>query len=360
MKLYHPSLECVQHGGKPLIGDGTTKSVLAFASEIGCEGVQLSHFHLLNPDGMSFVSAEVVQAALAAKKLKLSGISCHCLFWAHGAAKTGTTGVNKFIPKAMRGKRHKEIQAWAEARIHELMQLSASLGNYVMPMFWGPYWGLDVASGYPWGMWQGLPDADDQEHDLLAEGDERFLRETQDIRDHANGLGIVLPHEIHRGTGALCARDLLRLKDLTGDDPCVTVIADGSHCWENEDIDARFDRVGHLVDAVHVKDHKVVPGESLSSMEPDWKFRGMYFEKLGLGDLDLHRYVQIMMACGYPQRYRAIQKLPDDATVPLVVEAESAFAGLDEASTDGVAFVRENFCGDWATVSFEKAMGGGK
>jgi sugar phosphate isomerase/epimerase len=357
MKLFHPSLECVQHGGKPLIGDGEKKSVLTFAQEIGCEGVQLSHFHLLNPDGMSFVSAELVREALASKNLKLSGISCHCLFWVHGAAKTGTSGVNKFIPKAMRGKSYKEIQAWAEARIHELMQLSVGLENFVMPMFWGPYWGLELASGYPWGMWEGLPDANDQDHNLLTEGDERFLKETQDIRDDANGLGIVLPHEIHRGTGALCGRDLLHIVDITEGDPCITVIADGSHCWEGEGIEARYDRVGHLVDAVHVKDHKVVQNESLSSMEPDWKKRGMYFEKLGFGDLDLLRYVQIMAASDYPQRYRAIQKLPDDTTVPLVVEAESAFAGLDEASAEGVAFVTANFCGDWATVSFEKELG---
>lgn len=356
MKLFHSSLECVQHGGKPLVGDGSKESILGFAKRIGCTGAQLSHFHLLNPEQDGFVAPGVVRHQLEVKGLSLSGISCHCLLWVHGAAHTGTRSLYKFIPKSLRGKSPKVIQEWAQDRMFELMDLSVELGNYILPTFIGPYWGLEVSSGYPWGMWEGLPGLDDEDINLVQEGDERFLEESEGIRNRANDLGIVLAHEIHRGTGALCARDLLRIRRLAGDDRCIAVNADGTHTWEGESSELRFDRVGHLVVAVHMKDFVIVEGESLSSMEPNWQQRGMYFDKLGKGNLNQRRYVQQMVSIGYPERYRAIQKLPETASVPLVVEAESAFAPLDETSAEGVQYVNENFCGDFPTESFEKQM----
>ena len=59
--------------------------------------------------------------------------------------------------------------------------------------------GFHTVPGYPWGFWAGPG------YDLIAEGKERFVKKTKKIRDHARKLGIKLCHEIHPGTGAMCA-----------------------------------------------------------------------------------------------------------------------------------------------------------
>ena len=159
--LFHPSLECVQHGGKNL------SDLLAYAKRIGCTGVQLSHFHLLKEDG-NFVGYRTIKSALEKHELTLDGISAHCLFWPHGAAVTHTPSVSKFVRKYVCDQGSRGIQEWAERKCIELMELSSALRNHVIPMFWGPYQGLEVASGYPWGMWD-LPAGN-----LVETGFQRF------------------------------------------------------------------------------------------------------------------------------------------------------------------------------------------
>ena len=342
--LFHPSLECVQHGGKSL------DEVLAYAKRIGCVGVQLSNFHLLNADG-EFIKADAVKSALEQYELRLDGISAHCLFWVHGAAGTGTPSVSKFVPADIYTKGNAGVETWAEIKCIELMELSNDLENFVIPMFWGPYQGLEVVSGYPWGMWD-LPVGN-----LVQQGFERFAEKTGKLRGHAGDCGLSLAHELHRGTAATCAEDFLKLVNVCDGDGCLDVNADPSHCWDGEDVETRFTKVGKHVIGCHVKDMQRIPGRSMLSMEDDWKKRGMQFTKLGEGELNLHRYVQLMIDVGYPQRFRELQGLEKDATVPLVGEAESAYYDLDEVSEHATNFIAQNLCSAFATQSFEKDMG---
>ena len=80
----------------------------------------------------------------------------------------------------------------------------------------------------------------------------------------------------------------------------------------------------------------------------------MQFTDLPSGDLNLSRYVELLLKIGYPTRYCQIQ---GTKTAPLVVEAESAHRDLDSTSANGVAYVRDHLLITPAAGSFEDGMG---
>src|SRR5207237_10734954 len=124
--------------------------------------------------------------------------------------------------------------------------------------------------------------------------------------------------------------------------------------WEGESWEQRFLKTGARVYAAHVKNFVVRPGFPLRAMEPNWPKRAMQFTDLGSGDLNMQRYVELLIHVGYPQRYCKVMGTHD---APLVVEAESAHKELDYCSADGVAYVRDNLCFPAAGGSFEEGMG---
>jgi sugar phosphate isomerase/epimerase len=208
--------------------------------------------------------------------------------------------------------------------------------------------GWELATGYPWGFWKGA------DYDLLGEGLERFAKKTAKIRAHANKLGIYLAHEIHPGTAAMCADDFLQLLKACDDDKCLTVNADPSHCWEGEDWETRFRKVADRVYACHVKNFVIRKNLPLRMMAPNWPDRAMQFTDLATGDLNLSRYVEMLINIGYPQRYCQITGAK---TAPLIVEAESAYRDLDATSANAIGYVRDNLCFPIAAGSFEDGMG---
>jgi len=89
-------------------------------------------------------------------------------------------------------------------------------------------------------------------------------------------------------------------------------------------------------------------------MEPNWQKRAMQFVDIGSGDLNMSRYIELLIHVGYPQRYC---KLHNTETAPLIVEAESAYRDLDATSANGIAYVRDHLCFPAAGGSFEDGMG---
>jgi len=338
--VYHPSIEGAQHGAKSLA------DFLAYAKRSGAAGAQPSNFMLQSGDG--FMAAKEVRAAFEKEGLSLDGVSAHCPIWVHTTAWTGSPTIKPFIPEDVAKKSPAEIEAWAENYLLKLLDLLGELNVKVLPMFWGVAFGWEVATGYPWGFWAGPG------YDLIKEGEERFVKKTQKIRDHARKLGIKLCHEIHPGTGASTADDFLHLVKITDNDETMAVNADPSHCWEGEHWEQRFLKVGEYVWACHIKNHVIRTGFPLRSMQPDWPKRGMQFTDLATGDLNLQRYAELMMHIGYPQRY---MKLMGTSSAPLVVEAESAHKDLDFTSANGIAYVRDHYCWPAAAGSFEEGMG---
>jgi sugar phosphate isomerase/epimerase len=348
MKLCCSSVEGAQHTPKGLDG------FLEFANGADAKGCQPSNFMLEAKSGGFLPAKEIVQK-FADQELVLHGVSAHCPCWVHTSAWTGTKTIRPFLPKDMLTAELDKIEQWAEDYMMRLLDLCAELGVKVVPMFWGVAFGWEIATGYPWGFWTG-PD-----YDLVAEGCDRFVKKTQKIRDHARKLDIVLAHEIHPGTAAVCAQDFLKLVEICGGGMATElgVNADPSHCWDGESWQTRFSMPGiaERVYGCHMKNHYVKPGHPLHCMEPDWKRRPMQFTPLATGDINLLRYTELMLEIGYADRWR---KLYGPVPAPLVVEAEGAFGDLDQISGEGIAYVQSTCCFDVAAGSFEDGMGAGK
>ncbi len=337
---FHPSIEGAQHGAKSLA------DFLAYAKRSGAVGAQPSCYMLQSENG--FKSAKEIKDAFAKEGLSLDGVSMHCPIWVHTTAWTGSPSVRPFIPADVAKKSPAEIEKWAEDYILRLMDLCAELGVKILPMFWGVAFGWEVATGYPWGFWAGA------DYDLIKEGKERFVTKTAKIRAHANKLGIYLCHEIHPGTGAMCADDFNTLVDICDGDKCLAINADPSHCWEGEGWETRYLKVAPRIYACHVKNFVIRPNVPLRKMEPAWQKRAMQFVDIPSGDLNMVRYAELLVHAGYPQRYCEVMHTK---TAPLVVEAESAYRDLDATSTNGIQYVRNTLCFPLASGSFEEGMG---
>ncbi len=337
---FHTSIEGAQHGAKSLT------QFLAYAKKSGASGAQPSNYMLQSDKG--FKSAKEIKDAFEKAGLSLDGISTHCPFWVHTSAWTGSPTVRPFTPADVAKKSPQEIEKWAEDYILRLMDLAVELGVKILPMFWGVAFGWELATGYPWGFWSGGG------FDLLKEGQERFVKKTEKIRQRANSLGIYLAHEIHPGTGAMCADDFNMLVQICDGDKCLTVNADPSHCWEGEDWETRFLKVAPRIYACHVKNFVIRPNLPLRMMEGGWQKRAMQFVDIPTGDLNMTRYVELLIHVGYPQRYCEIMKKP---TAPLIVEAESAYRDIDATSANAIQYVRDHLIFPIAAGSFEDGMG---
>ena len=337
---YHASIEGAQHGAKSLA------QFLDYAKASGASGAQPSNYMLNGPKG--FKSVKEIKETFEARGMSLDGISAHCPFWVHTSAWTGTKSGNPFIAPDVAKRSPQEIEKWHETYLLKLMDLAAELGVKVIPMFWGVAFGWELATGYPWGFWSGGG------FDLIKEGQERFVKKTAKLRAHANKLGIYLAHEIHPGTAAMCADDFNMLVSICDGDKCLAVNADPSHCWEGETWEQRFLKVGGRIYAAHVKNFTIRSGFPLRAMQPAWGKRAMQFTDLPTGDLNMSRYVELLLHVGYQDRYT---KLMGTTTAPLVVEAESAHKDLDYCSANGVAYTRDHLCFPQAGGSFEDGMG---
>lgn len=338
--IFHPSIEGAQHGAKNLA------QFLSWAKKCGAAGAQPSNYMLQAGDALK--SAKEIKSTFAKAKLKLDGISAHCPFWVHTTAWTGSPTIKPFLPPDVARMSTTQIEQWTEAYLLRLMDLCAELGVKIVPMFWGVAFGWEVATGYPWGFWKGGT------YDLIAEGKERFANRTAKLREHANKLGLYLAHEIHPGTGAMCADDFNMLVEACGGDKCLGVNADPSHCWEGESWETRFLKVGPRIYSTHIKNHVIRAGLPLRSMHPDWPQRAMQFVDIPSGDMNMVRYVEMLIHAGYPQRYCQIM---GTTSAPLIVEAESAYRDLDATSANGIAYTRDHLCFPLAAGSFEDGMG---
>src|SRR5499427_8526136 len=324
---FHASIEGAQHGAKSLA------QFLDYAKKSGASGAQPSNYMLQSDKGLK--SSKEIKETFSKAKLKLDGVSAHCPFWVHTSAWTGTPSIRPFIPADVAKKSPAEIEKWAEDYILRLLDLCAELKVKIVPMFWGVAFGWELATGYPWGFWKG------GDYDLLKEGQERFVSKTAKVRKQAKTLGIFLGHEIHPGTAAMCADDFKMLVQICDGDKCLAVNADPSHCWEGESWETRFLKVAPRIYACHVKNFVIRPNVPLRMIEAGWQGRAMQFVDIPTGDLNMTRYIELLIHVGYPKRYRQVMGAK---TAPLVVEAESAYRDLDATSANGIQYVRDNLC----------------
>jgi sugar phosphate isomerase/epimerase len=339
--IFHASIEGAQHGAKSL------EELVVFAKNAGAAGVGPSNYHVEDGNG-GFKSAQEIRDTFEKHDMKLDGISCHCPLWAHTTAWTGSKTVRPFLPKEVWSKSPAEVEAWCEDYILRFFDLSSELGMKIIPMFWGMSHGFEVATGYPFGFFEG------PEYDLIAEGNERFVNKTAKIRKAANDHGIYLCHEIHPNSAALCADDFNMLLAACDNDPCLGVTADPSHCWENEDFETRFRKVGDRVYAAAVKNFVIRKNVNLRMMTGDWRKRAMQFCDIPSGDMNMMRFTELLIDIGYAERYMSVM---GTTSAPLVTEAESAYRDLDATSTNAIQYAANHLVFPIAEGAFEDGMG---
>lgn len=338
--IFHTSIEGAQHGGKSL------DEFVAFAKNAGADGAGPSNYHVEKGDG--FMSGKEVKETFEKHGMKLDGISAHCPFWAHTTAWTGSKTVWPFLPEALRKESPEKAEAHMENYLLKFMDLCAEVGAKAIPMFFGVTCGFEMASGYPFGFFQGPG------YDLEKEALERFVTKTEKIRNHARKLGLKLCHEIHPNTAAMCVDDYNAILGAVDGDECMGVTADPSHCWEGEDMYVRFRAVADRCYAAAVKNFVILNGRPLRKMQGDWKKRAMQFTDLATGDMNMMRFVELLVEIGYPELYC---KLMGTSTAPLVTEAESAHRDLDATATNAIKYTRDNLVWPVAGGSFEEGMG---
>ncbi len=282
----HLSYECVQIGGDL----GTVEKACEYVAGLGCHGILLSHFHIMNEDG-TFRPVDEVRQVLKKYKLRLDGVSSHVLWWPHGSAWTGTKSWRPYaISNKVRAMNPVAATQWHEDACLRLMDWCVEARLGVLPMFWGVYWGFEVACGYHIGNWKwGNPAETELAYDLIAEGNNRFLTTTAKLRGHANDNGLILADELHLMSGMLSSSCFSHVVKVAEDDPCLGVWIDESHCWIETPTD-RFQsnpQVAARSYFGHGKNLRTIPGRPLLSMITDFADRGEQFcdlEENGVGD----------------------------------------------------------------------------
>ena len=176
---FHPSIEGAQHGGKNLA------QFLDYAKKSGASGAQPSNYMLQTDKGFKigqgnqrhFCQSQN-EAGWRFRPLPFLGsyqrVDRHARPFGRSSRRTWRKNPSD------------EIEKWAEDYILRLLDLCAELGVKIVPMFWGVAFGWELATGYPWGFWKG------GDYDLIKEGQDRFVKKTAKIRQHANSLGIYL------------------------------------------------------------------------------------------------------------------------------------------------------------------------
>jgi sugar phosphate isomerase/epimerase len=338
----------------------TLEAVGKYAVECGAVSVMISNY-LLNGPGhgdngkIVFRDPKEIGQVLQALGLTTPVVSAHCAAYAHLSAKWGTEYAEKFVPASVLAKGPQYVEDWSDAYLLGLLETGSAAGIHIYGWFWG-LWGNPILhSGYPWVFgWDGM----------MAEGLKRFQTATAKLRARANQLGACLAHEIHPGTGAICARDFALLLLATDYDPCLCVWGDPSHCWAGESWTRRFTSpfVAPRVVGSHAKNFKFLEGASTLMISEDWAQRGHQFCGHGEGEVNLESYAKMLLAIGAGDRFCAINGgdvMPlyseaEDSILPLIAPAP----GVLGACSAGIKWVNDHLSGmSLTTATFTDSMG---
>ena len=339
----------------------TLERVAEYATACGARSTMVSNF-LLNGQGhgdngrIVFRDPKELRQVLSAAGIIVPTVSAHCAAYAHLSAIWGAEYAEKFVPASVMAKGTQYAEDWSEEYLLGMLETGTAAGIHIFGWFWG-LWGHPVLhSGYPWVFgWDGM----------MAAGLDRFVRKTEKIRAKANELGAYLAHEIHPGTGAICARDFALLLMATDYDRSMCVWGDPSHCWAGEDWTQRFTSpfVAPRVVGSHAKNFKRLTGASTLMISEDWPQRGHQFCGHGEGEVNLESYAKMLLSIGVGDRFCAIN---GGDLMPLYSEAEDSILPLTAPSPQllgacsaGIKWVNEHLTGmSMTTATFTDGMAG--
>ena len=343
-----------------LVGNlGTLEAVGKYAVNCGSQSLMISNY-LLNGLGHAengkivFREPKEIQQVLASLGIVAPTISAHGASFVHLSAKWGLEYAERLVPATVAARGNQYVEDWSEEYLLGLLETAAAVGIRIVGWFWG-LWGNPVLhSGYPWVFgWESM----------MAGGLERFRFKTAKIRQHAKRLGIYLCHELHPGTGAICARDFGLLLLASDYDPCLCIWADPSHCWAGENWIQRFTSpfVAERVLGSHIKNFKYLEGCSTLMISEDWAQRGHQFCGHGEGIVNLESYTKMLLSIGVGERFCAIT---GGDVMPVYSEAEdsilpltAAHPNLLGACSEGIKWVNAHLTGmSKASTTFTDAM----
>lgn len=325
----------------------TLEAVAQYATGCGARSLMISNYLLHGPGHgentrIVFRDPAEIRRVLAESGIESPTISAHCAAYAHLSARWGVEYAASFVPESVAAKGPQYIEDWSEEYLLGLLEVGSAVGIHIYGWFWG-LWGHPVLhSGYPWFFgWDGM----------MSEGLQRFQDKTARIRARANQLGAYLAHEIHPGTGAICARDFALLLMATDYDRSLCVWGDPSHCWAGESWTGRFTSpfVAPRVVGSHAKNFKYLEGASTLMISEDWAQRGHQFCGHGEGEVNLVSYAKMLLAIGVGERFCAIQ---GGHVMPLYSEAEDSILPLTApkplllgACSEGIRWVNDHLAG---------------
>jgi len=346
--------------GQLVGGLKTLEGVGQYAKQCGASSMMISNYLMDGPghgEGgrIVFRDPKEVKQVLAALGVVAPTISAHCAAYAHLSVKWGLEYAEKFVPGPVLAKGPQFVEDWSEEYLLGLLEAGSAAGIHIFGWFWG-LWGNPVLhTGYPWVFgWDKM----------MGEGLNRFRDKTAKIRARANRLGAYLAHEIHPGTGVICARDFALLLMATDYDRSLCVWGDPSHCWAGETWTRRFTSpfVAPRVVGSHAKNFKFLEGASTLMISEDWSQRGHQFCWHGEGEVNLESYTKMLLAIGAGDRFCTIM---GGDLMPMYSEAEDSILPLTSPGGDllgscsaGIKWVNEHLTGmSLTTTTFTDTMG---
>jgi hypothetical protein len=167
----------------------------------------------------------------------------------------------------------------------------------------------------------------------------QFVELVELLVDLADELGISLCHEIHFGTIAMTADDLIAVWEMLDKPDNFCVGFDPSHFWHGEPWYVAMDklrRAGMKVVLAHAKNFITFPGRPMLGLEMDDRFRGMSFASLDnpAGGVSMSDYLGFLTVSGMVEFWFS-RGLP----VPVHVEAENPYFDIAAVTTQGVDYL---------------------
>lgn len=325
----------------------TLERVGQYAARCGARSLMISNY-LLNAEGhgrngeIRLRSATEIRQVIAELGLVAPTVSAHCAAFAHLSARWALEYAQNFVPGPVLAKGPDYIESWSEEYLLAVLETGVAAGIRIYGWFWGLWANPLLHSGYPWAFgWDSM----------MAAGLERFRTKTEKIRRRARELGAYLAHELHPGTGAICARDFGLLLMAADYDPTLCIWADPSHCWAGETWQQRFRSpfVAPRIIGGHVKNFKLLEGASTLMITEDWPQRGHQFCGHAEGEVNLESYAKLLLGLGVGDRFCAVM---GGDVMPLYSEAEDSILPLTApapallgACSSGIKWVNEHLAG---------------
>lgn len=229
-----------------------------------------------------------------------------------------------------------QIQKMLQYRMAKVIIGAARLGVRVLHLFWGQA-GQVPPYGWPF-------------HEEDGKNIQRMRQRTADLLrplvELAAKLGIYLCHEIHFGTIAMNAEDMIAIWELLGRPWNFVLGFDPSHFWHGETWVQALDKLrkaGIRVIVCHFKQTILVPGRPQLSYQSDDRLRGMMFSRLnassGIVDMNLYAGQLLLPGTGLAEFWHGECDLP----IPGYAEAEDPHWNTWDVLVDGVQFLQTNF-----------------